>query len=327
MRAKTGSARGQLLFGKLVLIYQMPKVGSQTIEATLRHYPLGYRIYRFHFLSGAFAKTLRRGLTADQPDPAWKQDAQKQLDSMRTISRALRIRRFLSFCGVNIPKLHVITGVREVISLALASIFENDLCFAPEPESMTPEKCREALLHPKTFKTLKNWFDLELRPFIGVDVYGAGFPHEEGYAVYENHFARVLVYRFEAFERLRTLLAKFLHRNIPRLVNFDLGEAKEYGVQYHSVRKALKLPPEFVASLYDCRMMRHFYSENERDRWHARWTGLDLEQSLGEPKSPVKARAGSETKNCHFLADASTSAKGLHRDISSTHERQPPSGG
>src|SRR5215831_10169171 len=94
-----------LVFGRLLLIYQMPKVGSQTIEATLRQSLFADPIYRFHYLSNAFAKTLKRGLASRQPDQVWKRDAQMQLDSIRIMSRAIRWRRILCFCRFNIPKL------------------------------------------------------------------------------------------------------------------------------------------------------------------------------------------------------------------------------
>jgi hypothetical protein len=132
-------------------------------------------------------------------------------------------------------------------------------------------------MHPKTFKTLRDWFDLELKPFTGVNVFGNPFPCERGYAIYENQFARVLVYRFESMNQLPSLLSQFLHLEIPALVNSNLGDAKQYADQYRSVRDQLSLPLEFVTELYDTRMMRHFYSEAERRQFLAKWTQPQLQ--------------------------------------------------
>jgi hypothetical protein len=254
----------------------MPKIGSQTIEATLRQAQLPYPIHRFHYLSRASTKTLRRGLSSPKPDPAWKEDARRQLDAITEISRAIRLRRLLSLCGFKFPKLEIITGVRELIGLVLASIFENYLYFAPSLEAMTLEACREALLHPKTFKALRDWFDLELKTFVGIDVYKTVFPVEQGFAVYENRFARVLLYRFEFLPQLPSVLTNFLGRKVPELVNCNVGAAKQYGEQYQHAREHLRLPPDFVAQLYQCKMMRHFYSGAELGRWNAKWTGVAL---------------------------------------------------
>lgn len=266
----------------MVLIYQMPKIGSQTVEATLRQCWFPHPIYRFHYLSRAFAKTLRHGLSSPAPDPTWKRDAQQQLDWIREMSRIVRLRRFLCLCGWRIPKLEVITAVRELISLVLASIFENYLYFAPTLDAMTVDACRQALLHPKTFETLRNWFDLELKSFLGIDVFRSRFQYRNGYAIYENRFARVLLYRFETLRQLPVLLKEFLACDIPGLVNCNVGDSKPYADQYRFVKEHLRLPPDFVAGLYDDKMMRHFYSDEERARWRARRAEPESEE-----KSPL----------------------------------------
>ncbi len=259
------------LFHRFVLIYQMPKIGSQTIEATLRQCSFPHPIQRLHYLSQAMAGTIRHGLSSTQADQTWKRDAEQQLDQTEEICRVIRKRRVLRLRGLNIPKLEVITGVRDLIGLVLASIFENYLYFAPTPERMTTNKCREALLHPKTFNTLRDWFDLELKSFLEIDVYKTNFPHDEGYAIYENRFARVLVYRFEDVDNLPVLLEEFLGCEVPALVNCNLGESKQYAEQYRFVKEHLRLPGDFLASLYACKMMRHFYSTEERQRLLDRW--------------------------------------------------------
>jgi len=270
--------RRELLFGKLVLIYQMPKVGSQTIEATLRQCSVPDQILRFHYLSNAMASNAKGGLDSDVPDKAWKQKARPQLELSEKIARAIRLRKILSRCGFNIPKLQVITGVRELIGLVLASIFENYLYFAPDLESMTVETCRDVLLRPRMFIALRDWFNLELKSFIGIDVYQRAFPREKGFAIYENRFARALVYRFEALPNLPAMLLEFLNLQAPELTNRNVGASKQYGDRYRSVKEQLRLPRDFVTSLYDCQMMRHFYSIEEREHWRAKWS-----QPVGAP--------------------------------------------
>ena len=264
----------ELVFGRLVLIYQMPKIGSQSIEATLRECSFPHPVRRFHYLSPAITKTIRRGVASAKPDPTWKREANQQLNEVREISRVIRLRRLLTTLGFDLPKLEVITGVRELIGLVLSSIFENYLYFAPSLEAMTLERCREAILHPKTFKALRHWFDLELKPFIGVDVFKTTFPHEQGYMTYENQFARVLVYRFDALGNLTPVLRNFLGHDIPALVKANESSAKPYFRQYRFIRENLRLPAKFVRSLYEGNMMRHFYSDEERRRMQSKWDEL-----------------------------------------------------
>lgn len=261
----------ELLFGRVVLIYQMPKIGSQAIELTLQQRSFPYPVRRFHYLSAAMTKTVRKGVSSRKPDPAWKRDARQQLNSIREITRLIRLRKWLLIAGFKIPKLEVITGVRELIGLVLSSIFENYLYFAPSIEAMTVERCREALLHPKTFRNLRNWFDLELKRFIGIDVFKTAFACEQGYAIYENRLARLLVYRFEVLPRLPPILQNFLGCPIPELARTNIGAAKAYAAQYGFVREHLRLPAEFVTELYSDKMMRNFYSDEERRKLFAQW--------------------------------------------------------
>ena len=260
----------ELLFSRLVLIYQMPKIGSQTIENTLQHYSFPHGIRRFHYLSSVLNGEVRRSVRSKSPDASWKREAQAQLFAAGELSRAIRLRRFLSAFW-SVPKLEVITGVRELIGLVLSSTFENYLYFEQAVEAMTVERCRKVLLHPKTYTSLRHWFDLELKRFVGIDVFQKAFPIEQGYAVYENRFARVLLYRFEVLEQLPGILQKFLNWNIPSLLESNIGAKKAYGDQYRHVRETLRLPKEFVTSLYGDKMMRHFYSEGERQRLFWKW--------------------------------------------------------
>ena len=97
----------------------------------------------------------------------------------------------------------MITAAREVIGGALSTIFENHRLFVPQLDGLTHEKCTEILQRPKLCPQLQEWFDVELKPAIGVDVYSSLFPVSDGYATYSNRFARVLVYRFEKLPNLR----------------------------------------------------------------------------------------------------------------------------
>lgn len=263
----------KLLFQPIILIYQLPKIGSQSVEATLRQCPLPRSIHRFHYLSRSSARDLRRGLASPLPGPQWKRDALAQLQDMTRIARALRLRRFLCFCGCRLPKVAVISGVRELISLMLASIFENYAYFGPNPEALTVKACRQALLHPKTFKSVRDWFDLELKPFLGIDPFEGPFPHERGYTICENRFCRVLIYRFRLLNQLPSLLSNFLDCEIPPLAQCNRGESKEYAAQYGFIKEHLRLPNDFVRTVHACKMMRHFYSAAELEDWRAKWTG------------------------------------------------------
>lgn len=183
------------VFRRLLLIFQMPKTGSQSVEASLQQCRLPHRIVRCHFLSSARLAELGQTLRGHPGDAPWKHQMRQQVRQSARLILALRLRRLLRSCQINIPKLEIITAVREPIGLGLSSVFQNYLYFVPNPESLTLEKCRECLRRPRLLKSLEEWFERELQPVTGLDVYRVPFPREQGYQVYENARARVLLYK------------------------------------------------------------------------------------------------------------------------------------
>jgi hypothetical protein len=260
-----------LILDRLLLVYAMPKTGSETVEATLESCDLPHRLFRLHFLRAAIAEHVKDCVDGGRTSQSWKDLAQPQLETSRRLSSALRWRKVLRSLRLPIPKVEIITGVRELIGLALSSIFQNYDYFAPQLEDLTPELCREILLRPKMFAALDKWFDWELRQTVGIDVYRTAFPKDIGYAVFENNFARVLVYRTEALAKLPRMLNEFLGCEVAAVVHRNVGREKAYARQYLSVRDKLRLPPSFVAARYNTKIMKHFYSPHERAVFGAQW--------------------------------------------------------
>jgi hypothetical protein len=274
-----------MFFRRILLIYQMPKVGSQTIEWTLRRSGFPYPVWRFHFLSPTIADNLRRALRRPAVSETWKRDALGQLRIMRQLSVALRVRRMLTACGVRIPKVEAISAVREPLGLGLSSIFQNLSFMFAERKEVTAELCAQELQRPLVLKHLQEWFNLELKPYLGVDVFAKEFPRDQGYAIYENRFARVLVYRYEALPALPQMLRDFLQLDSVQVISRNIGAEKPYGEVYRRLQREVRLPREFVNAHCSSRMMRHFYSEEERRRFCERW-------SLPQTAAPLEAMAG-----------------------------------
>src|ERR1051326_1589463 len=113
------------VFGKLLLIFQMPKTGSQTVEASLQQCSLPHQIVRCHFLSAHRMVALHRAAWTSSASKTWKRQLHQQLAFTLRVSSAVRLRNLLRSCGIRIPKLEIITAVREPVSLALSSVFQN----------------------------------------------------------------------------------------------------------------------------------------------------------------------------------------------------------
>ena len=252
----------------------MPKAGSQTLEATLGLCGLPHRIVRLHFLSRENGTRIRKFISSNPTQPAWQGTALGQMHLLKEISSSLRWRKFLVRCRVPLPRIEVITAVRDVFGVALSCIFQNHRIFVETTNELTVEKCRELMMRPKLCAQFQDWFETELRPTIGLDVFKTQFPSDQGICHYQNALARVLLYRFEELPRLRPVLGKFFGREIPSLVNRNFGTNKEYGEVYRQVRDAITLPLEFVNRTLDSSLMTHFYSAKERDSLRQKWSAV-----------------------------------------------------
>jgi len=261
-----------LLLGPLLLIYQMPKTGSQTVEATLRECGFPRQVWRFHYLSKLQEAMLSEQLAGTAAEETWKTDVRDQLVLLRRMSRMLRRRRWLRRLGLPVQRIEVITGARELIGLALSSIFENRAFFAPCGQELTPEACRTELERPGMFSNLDHWFDLELKASTGVDIYRTPFPRKKGYTIVQNSFARVLVYRIEALENLPQMLHDFLGCRVRTVEDRNRSETKTYAGNYESVRSRLRLPPALVEARYRTRVMRYFYDHDELEVFRRQWS-------------------------------------------------------
>ena len=249
----------------------MPKTGSQTVEATVQSSGLPHSVVRVHSLSSRRAVELRNRLKAGDADPGWQQNARQSLRKRADLTFALRARRMLRACGIPIPALRVITSVRDLVGGALSSIFENYHLFAASPELLTAGRCSELLRLPNLTAYLRDWFDEELRPFVGVDVYAKPFSTTALYCTYTNKFARVLLYRFDLLPTLGPVLADFLQAPVERIVNRNVGNSKPYADAYRKAQQQLRLPETFVWDLLQSKPMRHFYSSEERAVLRSRW--------------------------------------------------------
>jgi hypothetical protein len=274
-----------LIHRPLLLIYQMGKVGSQTIEATLRNALPGHLIYRPHYLSSQHVALVSSRLEFQILSDRAKDSVRQQIELANLLRHAVWVRcRLRTLLGIRVAKINIIAGVRDPVALMLSSIFQNHATYFARMEEIDTTACENLLLGraqhrerqehcAQMQRTIQEWFDAELKQIIGLDVYETTFPQETGYCIYENQVARVLVYRFENLESLQRMIEEFLGLKVPAILNENLSSIKEYARQYKDVRRELKLPDTFLQDQYNTKLTTHFYSKEERKQFAARWRG------------------------------------------------------
>jgi hypothetical protein len=194
------------------------------------------------------------------------------VDQAQIVHQAACLRVRLRRAGFDIPRLHVISAVREPIGGALSALFENHEHFFPALESITVPRCADLVQQLPQLERFQNWFDNELKPLTEIDVFQRPFPRERGFDIYENDLARVLVYRFENLARIKEILETFLGEEVREVVDANRSERKPYSGVYAAVKAQIRFPPAFAQAHCHSKMMSHFYSPRERQSFQNRWS-------------------------------------------------------
>lgn len=260
-----------------LFVHQMGKVGSTTIVNSLLPYLRKQKrvIHQTHFLSpegAAFVEGLEiAGHGSWQKLPA---KTKRFLIKSRVLGHVLRNGFLAQDAG------QVLTLVREPVATNLSGFFHNadwwPAALAAQCQQQTAG-WREALLayflanYPH--ETPLRWFDMELKPLFGIDVYAEPFPQAQGYQIYRTGKAQLLLLKLESLNQSAPAAFRdFMGIEDFQLVKTNRAEDKWYAEIYQSFTQGLVLPKAYLTRLYESRYARHFYSDEERRQLYARWS-------------------------------------------------------
>jgi hypothetical protein len=284
---------------KPLLVYQMGKVGSSTIVNSLKAQESIYSVYSIYHIHWLMSDHLR------EEDRRYI-DARTQyrgtsLNKNRFYPTYVWMGQWLSGRideTKDTPKWEIITLVRDPIAKDLSSFFQNletllqydyrynlqikstediicDLNKLFQEHYVEDDPTRRVASDPLT------WFDLELKPVFGVDVFATEFPREKGFKIYESPRTKVLLLRLEDIDRCAgDAFREFMGIENLSLLKSNLGVKKLYSDLYKTFVKAINLPQHYLDRVYQSKYSRHFYSEQEIEAFRAKWKWL-RNNSLG----------------------------------------------
>lgn len=268
-----------------VLVYQMGKVGSTSIAASLRRLLPQAEIHQLHYLREETLQRFERWLSTDPAVPSFLRES-----TCGQAEEARRVRERLLAGG---PRWRIVTLTREPIGHMLSVLFhhielytrkagahgtaarrvrllEAYLTRAADAGINPPEDADPAMA---ALTVAHRWFDTELGPVLDLDVYATPVDHERGYVLYRTRRADVLLMRLEDLAwagaaGMRRLLGVdgFVLRSENRSKHKPAS-----GLQAELVRTVC-LPDAFLREAYGSRYARHFYSDDERRALLARWS-------------------------------------------------------
>lgn len=182
-------------------------------------------------------------------------------------------------------KMSLVSAVREPVAIAVSSLFYNFIPRNPDVDinEVADEEFAARLQRGESFSSPSfhlDWFDIEVKPLTGIDVYADGpFPTETGYRVYggdmEDRHTDLLVMRLEDLGRIGTsALSEFTGKEAPaELPRINTGDDTEYAARYDAFKREARLPEEWVMWQLNSQFARHFYTDQEREGFAARWIG------------------------------------------------------
>jgi len=255
-----------------IIVFQMGKVGSKTVQASLIRAYKNLRqpvdVYHSHILTrfDESEEIIRR----ERPNPA---------PSLGAITNGRGLRRLIDESPQHQWK--IISLVRDPVARNVATFFENIQEVIPDWQ--TPgylndpsaiQNVQQAFLDIKTIHSEPyRWFDEQMKPLFDVDVFASPFPHNAGYQIYNPQSRMsVMVIRLEDLNRIGSFAMKeFLRLDNFTLFNANIAEGKSYAELYRRF-KQYPLPNKYLDEIYNTKYAHTFYTKNELEKFRDRWS-------------------------------------------------------
>jgi len=266
-----------------ILLLQMGKVGSKSVQAGLEALDLRRPIYHAHFLSEE-----RTARTEQQRRKFFRTERYAYL--MRPWLNQFLLRTFRREDRDKTWKL--ITLTREPVGRNISAFFENlDVVeretageyeitsdyYGIDPTVVTVQDVgtlAELFFTRATHDSPVRFFDREIRDIFGIDVIRSGFPIDKGYEIYKADRVELLVIRLESLADVAApAFREFLGIEDFQLVNSNIGAKKVYAPLYSAFKRHVVIDSDYAAKLYDSDYMRTFYSSEEISQASAQWFG------------------------------------------------------
>jgi Putative capsular polysaccharide synthesis protein/Sulfotransferase family len=254
-----------------ILVYQMGKVGSRSIVDSLRAVKLNRPVYHVHFLNQDNIQKADQMLHAIY-------------GSHYNVNRwCLYESRFVikHFLHQRAKHLKIISLVREPVGRNISSFFHNIDKFIPNCAALYEEGKIDIggitqrflqQFHEHSFPL--TWFDQEMKSVFGIDVFSANVVRSEEQRVftYKHGELDLLVMKTEDIDDVaQKALQEFLQIKDFRLKQSNISRDKYYNRVYDDFVKLVKLPEEYLTSMFESKYAKYFYTSKEIELFRTRW--------------------------------------------------------
>ncbi len=251
-----------------ITVYQMGKVGSETIINSLKQLNLGTPIYHVHILA-------HKNINV-----AFDNYQNKHQPLTLQLEHSKILRDYLDN-NAN-PSLNVITSVREPISQFISAFFQNiessNLDFIDNQGNLRQKYIHQYLTNRLSNYNINNawncnWFDNDFNPALELDVYQHEFNIEMGYAEFSCQNFRILILQLENSKFWGNIITDFLGLSNPmQIIKTNMAKEKKYNQVYKYILDNIKIPTATLEKVYQCKYCQHFYSEEAIENFVNKWS-------------------------------------------------------
>lgn len=251
-----------------LIVYQMGKVGSEALEASLLRSELRRPLFRVHAM---VPENITEGLAEANTTP--REYYRRSRTDFYGYHLGRELRRDLYK-----HRWQVITMVRDPVAQNISSFFQILDLLVPdylrklETGALSMADLRDLFLeHYPPDNIFIRWFDDELGRVLDLDVYAYPFATALGHDRIRLDHVDLLIIRLEDFDRVAAAAVRsFLGLQQFQLVRRNEAEQKAYKALYDRFRNEIELPASYVDGVYESRYARHFYSDAERRAFRGR---------------------------------------------------------
>lgn len=260
-----------------LIVYQMGKVGSSSVVATLNAVAPDYQIFQIH--------TFSREWVAKQ-EQQYRQAAgfhgTYSIDNHVIASSYLLDRRERRPAG---ERWKYISLVRDPVARNISAFFQAyPIYFAAKTSGYNDTEVNSKPVQELEREFVEEfgewrhkmptvWYQSFIEPTLGIDVFSVPFDRERGYQIYHGPDADLLLLRFEDLnQKLPAALDAFLGVSANSVQKANISSEKGYAETYGAFKTNLALPESYLDTLYESAFARHFYSQEELAAFRRRWT-------------------------------------------------------
>ena len=229
---------------KNILIYQMGKVGSTTIENSVENSLHLHTLYN--------------------NTPCWVHQKIRRPGILGKL--IVNTGNFIKRVAINRRKrVKIITMVREPISRDISMFFQNLPYWYIEYVNTNKIDIREGGIEflkevfDESFdhEYQLKWFDREIKKLTGIDIFNEKYDYDKGYLKIEKGKYELFLFRLEDIEKALPALSIFVEKDI-ELKEKNIGNNKWYACIYSDVKKIIMNDKEYISKMKNTQFSKFF---------------------------------------------------------------------